>query len=332
MKKRFLLLKFFVPAVMLAMVSCDKEELPDLTIKEMAFSGLEAVLKEIQVSKINSNGHVYDFSYGSNGKPDKVISFYQSEENEDGISYKLEEEYALVYESDRLKEVNNEYTYTRNLANGTQEREGGTKKVAYLYNENGLVKEVQTTFFYKLPDNSERETTFSHQYEYNKENKVVKITDNSTGQKSSGYYTLEWNGGNLMKQTHFYEQAGEGQRKQSGCGNEFPGRTGFMRTQAAMADETEAVFVFSDYDDKINPMMLFAILHGGSAGMNHSENNAGKIVNYKPDENGNLTESQVTTIDRAYDSKGRPARYKVSLTVYELDATYVSEYTITYRD
>lgn len=310
MKKWSLLKMFFVPAVVLAMVSCDKEELPDLTIKEMAFSMPGGVLKEMQVSKMNSNGHVYDFSYGSNGKPEKVSGFYQSEEKEDGTSYKIEEEYALVYEGDRLKEVNKEFTYTRNLADGTQELESGATKVAYIYNEKGFVGEVQKTFFTKLPDNSEGKITFPSQYEYNKENRVVKITDYSaTDQKISEYHTLEWNGGNLVKQTLFHEPDGEGE-----------------------ADETGEEVIFSDYDDKINPMMLFAVLFGNSAGITRTENNAGKIVNYRPDGNGNLTESQVTTIDRTYDSKGRPVRYKFSSTAHELDETYISETTITYRD
>ena len=332
MKKRLLLTKLFVPAVMLAMVSCGKEELPDPTINEIAFSKPEAVLKQMQVSKINSNGQVYDFYYGSNGKLDKVLGFYQFGENEDSTYFKIEEEYALVYEGNRLKEVNKESTYTRNLADGTQASENGTVKVAYYYNEKGYVREVQKTFFIKLPDNSEDEATFINQYEYNKENRVVKITDFPKGQQGSAYNTLEWNRGNLVKQTFFYGPNGEGQRKQRGSGNVFPGSTDFMWTQEAMADEAEAEVVFSDYDDKINPFMLFAVLSGISTGMTRSENNAGKIVNYSSDENGNLIEGQVTTINRAYDSKGRPVHYIFSSTAHELNTTYVSETTITYRD
>lgn len=303
MKKRFLLLKFFVPAVMLAMVSCDKEELPDLTKKELAFTGPDAVLKKMQVSQINANGHVFDFTYGSNGKPEKVTAKYQSKENEDGTSHKAEEEYTLVYEGDRLKEVNKEVTYTRNLADGTQEMENVSTKVAYIYNENGLVGEVQKTFFTKLPDNTSREITFSNQYLYNNENRVVKITNFAQGQKSGNYTTLEWNGGNLTKQTIFNEDGSTGEE-----------------------------VVFSNYDDRINPMMLLGILNGNSSGPTLNENNVGKIVNYMHDKNGNLKERQAYTKDITYDSKGRPVHYKETLTVHELDETYVHEYTITYRD
>lgn len=329
MKKRSLLIMLFVPAVMLGMFSCGKEDLPDPKVRKIAFFRPQAVLKEMQVSQIVFSGHVYDFYYGSNGKPEKVSGFYESEKNADGISYKAEEEFILVYAGELLKEVNKEFIYTRNLPDGTQELENGTSKVTYIYNDKGLVGEVQKIFFTKLPDDSYGETTFSHQYEYDKDNKVVKITDFGRGQKLSAYNTLEWNGGNLVKQTLFYEPDGEGQRKLRGSGNE---NSGFMKMNAALADESGEEVVFNDYDDKINPMLLFAVLYGGSPGITQTENNAGKVFNYVTDENGQLVERQLTTIDHTYDSTGRPTRYKVSTTVHELDQTYDMEYIFKYKD
>lgn len=344
MKKRSLFKKIIVPAIIIALASCGKEEMPTPNSREMAFSSPGEVLKEVQVSQIVSNGHVYDFYYGSDGKPEKVSGYYQSEVNEDGTSYELTEEYDLVYAGDRLNEVTKEFTYNRNLADGTQDPESGTTRVVYIYNDNGLVGDVQKTFIYELPDNSTGETTFSHLYEYNSDNKVVKISYNSPGQKSSSFYTLEWSGDNLAKQTVFYEQEGEGQRKMSGQESGIPGSSGYLWMQttpevAAMEMATTEVaalldteVIYSDYDDKINPMMLLGVLYGESQGMTRTKNNAGKIINISADEKGGLTESHVTNITHTYDSKGRPVRYKVSSTSHEPDATYLSEITITYRD
>ena len=331
MKKRSLLKNVLVPALVLAMQSCGSEEALN-PINEINFSRPAGVMEELGVSQIVSNGREYNFHYGSDGRIKEVSGFFQSEENEEGISYKLTEDYTLVYAEDKLSEVNREFTYTRNLADGTQESEGGTNKVTYLYNEKDLVEEVQKSSFWKYIDNHTSESHFSYQYEYNKDNKVVKITDFTGGVKNADYSTLEWSGGKVVKQTYFYEPEGEGQRKLGPGEWESPGNTAFLRTKVSRKGEIGAEFIFSEYDDKINPMMLLAILNGGSSGTSLSENNAGKQVKYNVDENGSFVESEVTTQKLTYDSKGRPVHYKISYTIHELNETYEGAYSVTYRD
>lgn len=305
-----------------AAVSC-RNEAPVEPIIAPTISNPTTIVTSLDISRIITDGFTYDFIYGTDGKLEKVKETY-SYTDAWGSSENLYE-FDLMYTDGKLSSIAKEATYKHTPVNGEPSVYSNKRTILYEYNDAELVTRVQVNYWYDF-DGEEESGSYIYTREYDVESRLVKEVRVEDGaiiwQKN-----FSWNGRNVSKQ-QFYEVSLAGGRKQARREEKKRGLFGRLTTNGSELTEE---MVFSDFDDKVNPLAILSLLEEDSFGFEVSANNAGKFQ-YYGERNGTLALEQEVTIAYTYDSKGRPTFFAASYSKNENGDLEDDELIITYRD
>lgn len=309
MKKVSLLRNTMMVSTVLAMISCGNEDPIDPRAEADLFAPA-SVVESLDISRINFDGEEFIFTYDADGKLDKVTSSY-SESDEWG-TWGGESEYSFTYSSGKLTSVVETGSTSQTPAGGQTSTYGRTKTITYAYNSDELVSGINREYVY-VQDGQTDTDSWSSSLEYNTDKQLMKETSADPEGSWKEWQTFEWNAQNIAKQAYFYENTSGG-RKSAPLDNQEKRPSSFLSRIGVKAAALEEETIFSDFDDKGNPLAIISVLEGYYGGLFISKNNVGKVVVFNADENGNLVQDEVITLDLEYDSKGRPTKYTITET------------------
>lgn len=324
MRKLKLLKSALIVGAMFAFASCGEE--PEDPTTGFNVSAPASVLEGLEVSRLNFDGEEYIFSYDANGKLNKVSSTY-SESDEWG-TWSGESEYSFVYTNGKLSKVEEKGSSSQTPTGGETSTYSKTKTISYTYNADELVSEIKREYVYTQNGQTNGDS-WSSTFEYNADKQLVKEVEESSDGTYKEWSTFEWSGRNVVKQAYF-EESTSGGRKSAGMRMQEKRPSSILSRMGSKAAELEGEIVYSNFDDKVNSLVIFSVIEGYFGGELISKNNVRKMVEYDTDGNGNLVQDEESILVLEYDSKGRPTKY----TITEKDATdsEVDEITITYRN
>lgn len=312
-------------SAVLTMISCGKEDSIDPKAG-FDISAPASVLEGLDISTLNFDGEEFIFNYDANGKLDKVTSSYS--ETDDWGTWGGESEYSFVYTNGKLTSVVEKGSASQTPAGGQTSTYGRTNTITYTYNANDLVSDIKKEYAY-VQDGQTETDSWSSALEYNADKQLVKETSADPEGTWKEWQTYEWNGQNLAKQAYFYGNSSGG-RKSAPLHMQEKRPSSFLSRIGVKEAKLEEEVIFSDFDDNGNPLAVISVLEGYYGGLFISKNNAGKVVVFDADENGNLVQDEVITLSLEYDSKGRPTKYTITET--EEGDVDVEEIVITYRN
>src|SRR5690606_745263 len=158
------------------------------------------------------------------------------------------------------------------------------------HNGDGQLASVSSVW---VETSEEESTTYTGTtaYEYDAQNRLVKESHLYDGEGEE-WATFSWNEKNVAKEQWFYRSENTGGRKRE-LFRDKNKKSAFKRVASRMNSELEGESVYTNFDDKANPLMILSILNGYSFGQSISQNNPGKIVEFYQDETGNMLQDDV---------------------------------------
>lgn len=323
MKKTAFLKNALLAGVLFAVASCGNEA-PVEPIIAPTISNPNTIVHSLDISRITTNGYTYDFIYGSDGKLEMVNETY-SYTDEWGASESLFE-FDLLYTGGKLSSIATVATYNYTPVNGEPSVYKNIRTISYKYNDADLVTTVQVNYIYDF-DGEQEAGSYTNTREYDAESRLVKEERVEDG-VLIWQDIFSWSGRNVTRQ-QFYEVSSAGGRKQAPRLERK--KTGLLGRLITKGSELTEEMVFSDFDDKVNPLVILSLLEEESFGGEISANNPGKFQYYE-ERNGTLELEQEVTIAHIYDSKGRPTNFVASYTKNDNGDLEDDELIVSYRD
>lgn len=323
MKQTAILKNALLAGVLFIVASCGNEA-PVEPIIAPTISNPNTIVHSLDISRITTNGFTYDFIYGGDGKLEKVKETY-SYIDEWGSSESLFE-FDLNYTDGKLSSIVKEATYNYTPVTGEPSVYKNTRTISYEYDEAGLVTTVQVNYIYDF-DGEPEAGSYMNTREYDAENRLVREKRVENG-ALKWQEIFSWSGRNVTQQQFYEVSSADGRKQAPRIERRKTGLLGRLTTKASQLTEES---VFSDFDDKVNPLVILSLLEEESFGFEISANNAGQLQYYE-ERNGTLELVQEVTIAHTYDSKGRPTNFFASYTKNDNGDLEDDELIVTYKD